>query len=507
MTTQAHSSGAVAHPDAATFSRRDLGKRLLGASALAVLMAATTRDEAQAAPVTDPWRLGGNAISSDGTNFLGTTSVAPLIFKTTAVAGGTPAERMRILSTGRIGIGTTAPSARLHTVTSSGTAISGRHAASSGAEPAVLGETNSIADFAVGVLGKVASTSPGVSSVGVRGINAGMAGKGAGVWGSHAGSGWGVSGTNGLGHVGGLATDQAGGYGQHSAGNEGFLGHLEAGVKGIGVGSRYGVRGTSTSSVGVSGTSTSYIGVRGSSSSFDGISGSSSSTSGVYGLTSTTNNAFGGVEGRSIGINTSGVIGQADNGAGAVGVLGKSSSGFAGYFIGKVTVQGTLTKSAGSFKIDHPLDPANQYLSHSFVESPDMKNVYDGNVTTDAQGEATVELPAYFEALNRDFRYQLTVLGQFAQAIVAHEIVDNHFSIKTDKPNVKLSWQVTGIRQDAYANAHRIPIEEDKLEPERGTYLHPTEHGRPAAAGVDYDRTQRMERARRPQPSEGDPQP
>ena len=160
----------------------------------------------------------------------------------------------------------------------------------------------------------------------------------------------------------------------------------------------------------------------------------------------------------------------------------------AGYFLGQVEVTGTLSKGAGSFKIDHPLDPANKYLYHSFVESPDMLNVYNGNITTDAAGTAIVALPAYFEALNRDFRYQLTVIGQFAQAIVAEEISKNQFTIKTDQPNVKVSWQVTGIRQDAFADAHRIPVEQDKPASERGTYLHPAEHGQPASMAVDYER-------------------
>src|SRR5208282_2151874 len=93
-----------------------------------------------------------------------------------------------------------------------------------------------------------------------------------------------------------------------------------------------------------------------------------------------------------------------------------------GYFAGNLTVTGQMTKGSGSFKIDHPLDPANRYLSHSFVESPDMMNIYNGNVTTDPRGLATVVLPDYFEALNGDFRYQLTAIGQFAQAIVAKEI-------------------------------------------------------------------------------------
>jgi hypothetical protein len=140
---------------------------------------------------------------------------------------------------------------------------------------------------------------------------------------------------------------------------------------------------------------------------------------------------------------------------------------------GNANVSGTLTKGAGSFKIDHPLDPANKYLYHSFVESPDMMNIYNGNVITDKHGLATVILPQYFSALNRDFRYQLTVVGQFAQAIIARKVVDNRFVIRTDKPQVEVSWQVTGIRQDAYANAHRIPVEVDKPRQEQGHYLHP----------------------------------
>jgi len=153
-------------------------------------------------------------------------------------------------------------------------------------------------------------------------------------------------------------------------------------------------------------------------------------------------------------------------------VLGRNGGQDSVFVPGNLTVGGTLFKSGGSFTIDYPLDPANKTLSHSFVESPDMMNVYNGNISTDAKGEAMVELPEYFEALNRDYRYQLTVIGQFAQAIVASEIKDNRFTIKTDKPNVKVSWQVTGIRQDAYANANRIQVVEDKGK-QRGTYLHP----------------------------------
>jgi hypothetical protein len=151
-----------------------------------------------------------------------------------------------------------------------------------------------------------------------------------------------------------------------------------------------------------------------------------------------------------------------------------------------VSIGGSLSKGSGSFRIDHPLDPANKYLYHSFVESPDMMNVYNGNVATDKHGMATVVLPEYFEALNSDFRYQLTVIGRFAQAIVASEISHDQFTIRTDKPRVKVSWQVTGIRQDVYANAHRIQVEEDKPQQEQDHYLHPELFGAPPEEAVGY---------------------
>ena len=139
-----------------------------------------------------------------------------------------------------------------------------------------------------------------------------------------------------------------------------------------------------------------------------------------------------------------------------------ASSGTNHTFNGDVHVDGMLTKSAGTFRIDHPLDPENKYLYHSFVESPDMMNIYNGNVITDDDGLATVRMPDYFTALNIDFRYQLTVVGQFAQAIIAEKINNNQFKIRTDKPNVEVSWMVTGIRNDKWARENRIQVEVNK---------------------------------------------
>ena len=147
---------------------------------------------------------------------------------------------------------------------------------------------------------------------------------------------------------------------------------------------------------------------------------------------------------------------------------------------GSLGVTGTVSKGAGSFKIDHPLDPLNKYLVHSFVESPDMMNVYNGVVELDSAGQAEVALPAYFEALNDHFRYQLTTLGKFDPVYVAREVKGNNFVIAGGSPGTRVSWQVTGIRKDPYAQANRIQPEVDKPESERGHYLHPEVYGETA---------------------------
>jgi hypothetical protein len=92
-------------------------------------------------------------------------------------------------------------------------------------------------------------------------------------------------------------------------------------------------------------------------------------------------------------------------------------------------------------------------------------NIYNGVITLDRTGSAEVRLPDYFEVLNRDFRYQLTPIASFAPLYIAQEIEHNHFRIGGGRPGMRVSWQVTGIRQDAYANAHRIVVEEDKSDP------------------------------------------
>jgi hypothetical protein len=234
---------------------------------------------------------------------------------------------------------------------------------------------------------------------------------------------------------------------------------------------------------------------------------------GVYGDAggSATGNKYG-VYGKTTGGSgyNCGVLGDAGGTGTKYGVYGKTSgigTNYAGYFWGKVHVTGILSKGGGSFRIDHPLDPENKYLNHSFVESPDMMNIYNGNVALDSNGQAVVKLPEWFEALNRDFRYQLTPIGAPGPNLyVAEEISDNTFRIAGGSPGMKVSWQVTGIRQDAFANANRVVVEEDKPDQEIGKYIHPQAFGFSKKRGIHYDRNLEMEedsRARGMEHNEG----
>jgi hypothetical protein len=266
------------------------------------------------------------------------------------------------------------------------------------------------------------------------------------------------------------------------------------GVLGQSVGG-VGVRGTSSSGSGVDGESTTEIGVLGQTSSketfgvvgtgpFGGTAGFSEAGFALFGFTTS---GVGLVAESRTGDGVRGTTLLPDSGGAAIHGLGFQNA-LAGLFEGDVLVKGNFSATGTkSFQIDHPLDPANRYLVHSCVESPDRKNIYDGVATLDPSGAATVELPAYFEALNKDFRYQLTAIGAPAPGLyVAEEIAKNRFRIAGGKPGLKVSWQVTGTRKDAHANAHPMVVEAEKPASERGLYLDPAAFGEPAEKGIGF---------------------
>lgn len=250
-------------------------------------------------------------------------------------------------------------------------------------------------------------------------------------------------------------------------------------IKGVG-GTGTGVIGEGTIGVAGFGTTAGGTGVTGS----GGANGGSGGGAGVIGTGNDNGTGVVGLGGNSGGTGVRGV--GMGGGTGIVGV-GSGSANLAGKFEGNVDITGSLTKGSGTFKIDHPLDPENKFLYHSFVESPDMMNVYNGNVTLDANGYAVITLPQYFEVLNKDFRYQLTPIGNPGKRVlyIAQEITNNQFAIGGGKPGMKVSWQVTGVRKDPYAEVHRVQVEVEKNDNEKGLFLHPEEYGQPKERGIN----------------------
>ncbi len=339
-------------------------------------------------------------------------------------------------NSGNVGIGTSSPSHRFHAVTSTGTrAIYGLHTAQSG--------------YAVGIFGEVYST-----------------------------SGFGVV-----------------GYAPAGIGNAvGVYGQVDSNV------SARGLLGLATATTGYS------IGVQGEARSPNGR--------GVFGLNTATTGIAVGVYGQSASVGGAALVGwatarngatfglyaQSDSPAGRAvygistattgltyGVLGQANSldGYALYALGDSGASGFKT-----FRIDHPLDPANRYLIHYSAEGPEPLNLYTGIVVTDQRGYAVVQLPDYFSEINRDPRYQLTVIDDsddFVLAKVVSEIEGNQFVIRTSKPFVKVSWEVKAVRNDLWARWKGAPVEVEKPAHERGRYQHPALYAQPKEQGIGIE--------------------
>jgi hypothetical protein len=187
-----------------------------------------------------------------------------------------------------------------------------------------------------------------------------------------------------------------------------------------------------------------------------------------------------------------GVYGYTPNGGyGVVGSNGGSnSSGFAGVFGGRVVVNGNFSVNGSkAFVIDHPLDPANKLLYHFAVESPEVRNQYDGMVTLDQDGRAVVQLPDYFDALNadEDIHYQLTCVGSYAPVYIEQEVDGNQFTIAGGSPGLKVSWQISALRDDPYLRDNRVETETDKTGDEIGRYWYPAGYGQPAEQSLIGD--------------------
>jgi len=195
-----------------------------------------------------------------------------------------------------------------------------------------------------------------------------------------------------------------------------------------------------------------------------------------------------------------GVYGLASGSSGInYGVFGKSysTSGYGGYFEGDVHVFGSLSKSSGSFLIDHPLDPENKLLRHNFMESPENLVVYRGKAELDEYGEAVVEMPEYFGALTKEdaATVNLTPIGKgpFDSSYEWNKGY-SEFTIYGE-PEREIAWTVYAERDDPTMRRLWRPVEEDKGPDnkycDRGRLLDPVAYGYPESMGRNYEEHER----------------
>ncbi|MGW4856463.1 hypothetical protein ACWEPZ_35145, partial [Streptomyces sp. NPDC004288] len=305
-------------------------------------------------------------------------------------------------------------------------------------------------------------------------------GPGAGVLGT-AGSGTGVSGVS-TGGVGVLARSATGtGLSASSGSGVGVAGTSAqgTGVTGRGGGSNPGVQGSGGTGPGVSGTSTQGAGVSGASDLGVGVTGKGGGANAGVAGTGGDGPGVLATSTKGAGLDARSTRGAGVTATGATGLIASGSTR-AAYLDGDVVVTGTLSDSGSRTRIDHPLTPDSHYLVHAAVQSPELKNVYDGTVTLDARGRATVELPEWFESVNESFRYQLTAVGGPAPDLhVSRPLTEHTFAIAGGAAGLHVCWQVTGVRCDGWARTAPLAVEEEKPAEERGLFVHPEAVGRP----------------------------
>jgi hypothetical protein len=460
------------------------------------------------------WLTLGNSSIDTTKNFLGTLNNTHILFKTNGSAAIN--ERMRIRSGGEIVVNNTS-----------------------------VGLNNGDV-FSVYGTGSTNGVSGAISGVGLFAINGYSATTGSGVYGENNGTGFGVLGnTSGGFGAAGLATTGTGIYGQGggatafagrfyntnasgtailAAGNNLGVTYLVNGSAASFNGSTFGtlhfsnIASAATAGSAVWGNNrktiiTSYLGgagVTGIDSAFgsgvigvsffggnEGVVGLGNSTdgSGLFGQANSGSVQYGvwGVASATTGTgnNSIAVVGNnTTTGTNAVGVLGQELAAPNGATRYAVFANGDMAASGTKpFVIDHPLDPANKFLKHFSIESNEVLNYYRGNVTLDANGEATIQLPAYFASINNtNYNYNLTPIGAPASLYVKSEVNNNQFVIAGGTPGMKVSWTLTAERNDPFLqqNPDNRIVELPKTGDAAGKYLVPSLFGQPETAGIYY---------------------
>ncbi len=481
------------------------------------------------------WLLAGNS-GTTGTEFLGTTDAQPLIFKTNNI------ERIRIKDNGVVSINTS-PDDFIQLLTASDDKDFVGYFQSTQANSDDIGVYGIVANsdyygiggvFQGGWFGVQGAVYPTGSSYyyGVSGVVDGGTGNNYGLDSYTYGGGTNVGNFNSVYDDGNgnatnfgtfnLLTDGATNYGSYSdissdGSNYGFYASL------TGTGTNYGYYGTfdvsqnngsiaffdnrNANGVGLisngNNLSTYYLPVDSNSNPIGAGIVANGSYLGVIGYTDLDDSSAVAVQGSYAGTTSTdatGLLGYSmpadyygygvKGYGGWIGVYGYTDSNgwYAVYANGDLGASGTK-----NFIIDHPLDPKNKYLKHFSIESNEVLNVYRGNVTLNTNGEATVKLPDYFKAININFSYMLTPIGQPAQGLyVAKEIDSNgEFKIAGGHSGQKISWYVYAQRNDPYIQQHpeKLQVEVLKKEKNRGKYLMPDLYNQPDSKRIGYSKT------------------
>jgi len=131
-----------------------------------------------------------------------------------------------------------------------------------------------------------------------------------------------------------------------------------------------------------------------------------------------------------------------------------------------LTVGGSVSKSSGSFKIDHPLESKKDthYLVHSFIEGPQADLIYRGEVTL-SSGTATVNIDTVsgmtdgtFVSLNTNV--QCFTNNESGWTAVKGSVSGNTLTITAQDNSCTdtISWMVVGERHDAHMKESKTKI-------------------------------------------------
>ncbi len=425
----------------------------------------TASGPAWAAGGSSGWALTGNASTTAGTNFVGTTDGVDFVIKTNNT------EAMRALSTGQISINQSTPAAGdLFSVYSTNSddavnifangsgrgmfvSVSSANNSGDGIEVSKGGGTNSSGGRGVDIY--MNTNTNGDIGLAVSHSGTGRAGNfqqgntastSAAVFASVAGNGRVFNGQNSL----TTSTNAVGFFSQASLGTTIPTYQFAAAV--------WGQSGSVRS----------------------GVFLSNSANSNTTVLQGTFNGTAGNDDGIGVLGSYVGNTGTPGYGYGVVGIGNR----YGIYANGDVGASG-----AKPFQIDHPLDPYNKYLKHYSMESPEVLNVYRGNVVLNANGEAVVIMPDYFDSVTTNCSYSLTAIGIQTNVYIKQEIQNRQFVIAGGVPGQKVCWFVYGNRNDLYIrnNPQSSAVEVQKREHEKGKLMRPELYGQPENLGVFYN--------------------